>query len=274
MNALIEATLDSLLERIENGEGDWIKEWVGGGAPKNYTTNKYYTGINTLLLWSSKQLNQYPTQEWATYKQWQAEGYQVRQGERSTTILLVRDAVKKGGDIANEEDRYRLLKSFSVFNAAQLTAPPASAVVELTEFQKEDRCEATIRATCAKIHLEMQPAYAPGPDVILMPPPHAFADPAAYYCTMFHELTHWTGHKSRLLRGLKYAEEELVAELGAAFLSAQHEIPFTSDNSAAYLRNWLKKVEGDKGRALMSAASAATKAADFIMKFKEVSDVG
>src|SRR5690606_15997607 len=124
MNELIAATLDRLLADIESGKLDWKKTWIGGGLPSNYTTRRHYNGINILLLWIAAQSAGYPTQEWATYKQWQAAGHQVRKGQRSSTIFIVKDAVKKRDD--GEDEHYRFFRCAFVFNAAQLTEPPAA----------------------------------------------------------------------------------------------------------------------------------------------------
>ena len=120
---LIDATLQSLLDKIEASDGNWIKEWAGGGMPKNYTTGKHYRGCNILLLWAKRQLEMYPTQDWAGYVQWEKAGFQVKAGQRSTVIFLNKKVLKRGGDRSKEEDWYQLLKPTLVFNAAQLTAP-------------------------------------------------------------------------------------------------------------------------------------------------------
>ena len=270
MNQLIEATLDTLLERIENGDGAWLKEWVGGGMPRNFTTEKNYRGINTLLLWCYREKNEYPTQDWATYKQWADAGYQVSKGQKSSVIFIHKDAVKKGGNPDNPDDHYRLLKCAFVFNAAQLESPPMVDEPIDTGFTTVDLCEQTIRGTLARVIEDGQPAYSPVLDAIKMPPGYAFHTAEAYYCTYFHELTHWSGHRSRLARtGLSYAEEELVAEFGAAFLCASHGIDGVNDNAAAYIRSWLKQIKVDRAGALMKAASQASKAAEYITGLKE-----
>lgn len=273
MNQLIEATLEAMLERIDNGKGDWIKEWVGGGAPRNAATGRHYRGINILLLWSARQSSAYSTNEWATYKQWLSVGKQVRKDQKSSTIFIMKDALKKGGDRDNKEDHYRLLRCAFVFNREQLTDPVVERVPPLPPEEKHARCATTVARTGARISDGPDAIYYNTSDRIEIPPAPRFTAWDTYYGTLFHELVHWTGHKSRLDRGMgeanhyRYAEEELVAELGAAFLCAEHDIINldTTENSAAYIRHWLAKAKGDRGSALMTAASAASKAVEFIM---------
>lgn len=273
MNQLVEATLDALVARIESGTGKWVKDWIGGGMPANWTTKKNYHGVNTLLLWDARARAGYPTSQWATYKQWQGAGRQVRQGEKSAVIFIAKDALKKGGDPANSDDHYRLLKCAFVFNAAQLTEPPEIVTGQVTGHEKIDRCEAIVKATGAMIGNGDTPLYRPSADIILIPPLSKFLTVEGYYVTLFHELVHWTGHKNRLDRNdLSYATEELVAELGATFLCAELGIEKVEDNAAAYLRSWLQHIKLDKGRALMRAAAAASKAHEFILVSRETKE--
>lgn len=267
MNPMIESTLDDLIYKIENGTGDWIKEWVGGGAPTNYATKAHYHGVNILLLWSAKQEHCYPTNRWATYKQWSAAGYQVSKGQRSSIIFISKDAVKKGGDKQNPEDRYRLFTCAYVFNEAQLDEAPPQAVRAGADNTPIEACERTLAATGAQVIVGDSPYYTYAADFIEVPDINSFISAETYYVTAFHELVHWTGNPKRLDRNmiLDYAQEELVAEFGAAFLAAEHGLTELNENSAAYIRGWLKKVKMDKGRALIQAASAASKAVEFIM---------
>jgi len=276
MNQLIEATLEDLVAKIENGTGDWIHDWVGGGVPRNHTTSRRYHGINILLLWAAKEASNFPTGDWATYKQWAASGHQVKRGEKSSTIFISKDALKRGGDAANPDDHYRLLRCAFVFNAAQLVEPPATVTEPVTPIQRIERCEKLVAATGATFEVADHPAYVPGRDVIKMPPIVGFISSEGYYATVFHELVHWTGHKTRLDRLLSYsfdarignsdyAFEELVAEFGQAFLCAELGVYGVNENAAAYLRNWLKAVKQDRGAALMKAASLASKAHEYLV---------
>ena len=271
MNQLIERTLDQLVAAIEGEALDWRKTWAGGGLPMNHTTGKNYRGINILLLWSAASEHQFPTQRWATYKQWAAAGHQVGKGERSSTIFISKDVEKKDR-LTGETERYRLLRCAFVFNSAQLVEPlPLEAMVPVTIEERHDACAALVLATGANVLVEPQPCYRPSKDTIYLPEIGQFISADAYYATLFHELVHWTGHHGRTdraprLKGKDYAFEELVAEFGAAFLCAQHgitEFP-DHDNHAAYMQNWLKRVGDDKAGALLLAAGMAGKAVEFI----------
>jgi antirestriction protein ArdC len=272
MNVLIEATLDRLVQNIEAGL-DWKKTWIaGGGLPTNYKTKRHYSGTNVLLLWAAQQEHAYRFNQWATYRQWQEAGYQVRGGEKSHVILIVRDTVADKGK--ETEKHYRMFKVALVFNADQITVIPADCGVKdtvLTEHRHE-RCAALVAAAAPSI-VTGEPSYSPKLDVIGMPVMAAFESADAYYSTLFHEMIHWTGHGTRLDRmletngkGSAYAFEELIAELGAAFIDAEFGIVDVAghDNSAAYLSSWLKFFKDDKAAALMKAASAASKAVEFI----------
>jgi antirestriction protein ArdC len=272
MNQLIEATLEGLIHRIETGTGDWIKDWADAGMPQNWTTKRHYHGINVLLLWAAGSKGGYPSSQWATYKQWQGAGFQVKAGEKSSTIFITKDALKRGGDPANSDDHYRLLKCAFVFNAAQLVKPPAHApTVVLSQPERQDLAEAIIHATGARIEEGPQPLYNAARDLIMVPGIEAFTSADGYYATVFHELVHWTAHKDRLDRKTpSYSDEEIVAEMGAAFLCAETGID-QLDNNAAYIRGWLSKAP-DKGRALMRAAAAASKAHEFISVPRETKE--
>lgn len=273
MNQLIETTLDRLVEAIESA-GDWRKTWVGGGMPRNFTTKSHYHGVNILLLWAAQAEHGYATAEWATYKQWQAMGYQVDAGQKSTAIMIVKDAVGKEKD-NGERDHYKLFKCAFVFNAAQLIVQPDSLIAPKAEISIEERhrlCAELVASTHADVmHKSDRASYNKTIDVIGMPPIELFTSADAYYATLFHELMHWTGHGTRLDRqmgqaGQVYAFEELIAELGAAFICAEFGLTEIEgvDNHAAYLKSWLNFFKDDKASALMKAASAASKAHEFI----------
>jgi antirestriction protein ArdC len=273
MNQLIEATLAELVDKIENGSGDWVKDWLADeGMPRNFTTRRHYHGVNVLMLWAARGKAGYPTSQWASYKQWLGAGYQVKSGERSTPVFITKDALKRGGDPDNRDDHYRLLRAAFVFNAAQLTLPPEIPVVHRTAVERSAACEALIVGSGADIRPGPQPAYSPSKDIVMMPPIDSFTSADGYYATIFHELVHWTGHASRLARKEDgYAEEELVAEMGAAFTCATMGVAYPADNFAAYMREWLGQVK-DKPVALMKAASAASKAHEWLTVSRETQE--
>jgi|SoiMetStandDraft_5_1073268.scaffolds.fasta_scaffold01945_10 antirestriction protein ArdC len=278
MNELIEKTLDQLVDRIENGTGDWVKEWIGSGLPSNYTTKRRYHGVNILLLWSARERYGYSSSRWASYKQWLSAGHQVKKGERSTVVFINKDVVKKD-DAGEEQKRYRLFRAAFVFNADQLSDPIPPDVMPGFSLEPIEECEITVRATGAVLREGPDPLYRLTTDEIQMPPIASFTSAAAYYATVFHELVHWTGASSRLDRpmgngkgGEVYAFEELVAEFGGAFLCAQHGITEGQENNAAYIRGWLQKAGPDRQSALLKAASAASKAAELIMVSRETKE--
>lgn len=280
MNQLIEATLERLIADIEKGGLVWKKTWHGGSGgvmPVNAVTRRHYRGVNVLMLWIDAMTKGYPTPEWATYKQWAGAGKQVAKGQKSSIVFVSKDVVRKAKDPGSEDEHYRLWRCAYVFNAAQLTEPPVVEADEkpVTLEERHARCKATVQGTGALVNYDpaFRPSYMPAPDVIHMPTLGMFDSADAYYATLFHELVHWTGHAKRLARGLSqedkaYAFEELVAEIGAAFLCADHgveEVP-SQNNSAAYLQHWLTAFKDDRTRALVKAASAASKAFDFILQ--------
>lgn len=272
---------DQIIAAIEDGAGDWRMPWIAhnGGMPTNATTKAGYRGINILSLWLAGR--DYPHALWASYQQWHEAGAQVRKGERGTMIVFYRDLTREVRDPSTgetSEERFPMLKYSHVFNIAQVDGAtvPTAAMPNLA--QRLAGAEQFVSGTGAAIRYGMARAfYAPGPDQICMPEWGAFIDtPSATatenaYGTLLHELTHWTGHKSRLERDLckrfgsdAYAAEELVAELGAAFLCGT--IGITSAprlDHAQYLTQWLALLRADK-RAIFTAASKAAAAVDYL----------
>ena len=272
---LYQSVTDSIIAELEKGAAPWIKPWrADSSADRNMITGRPYQGINRLIFGLSSMMKGYSAPVWASYQQWQALGAQVKEGERATRGVYFQPVVKKTNKATGETDTYTLLKSFTVFNVEQVTGieyVPA-VVPQLTDFQRHERAEATIAATGAVISYGGDAAfYAPSLDRIQMPNRSAFDAESSYYATIFHELTHWTGDKSRCDRDKSgnrfgnpaYAFEELVAELGAAFLCADHGIAGELRH-AGYIGNWLKACREDN-RAIFRAAALAQRAADFIL---------
>jgi antirestriction protein ArdC len=234
--------------------------------------NRDYNGVNVLILAIKAMVSRPPPPAGATYKQISESGGQVRRGEKATTIVYferieVQDRTSEDPDVRKS---IPLLKSFSVFNAAQAdwTESPFPVVDDANEALPD--CDATITATGATIrHGGARAYYRPGDDSIALPAKTSFADSAAYYATAFHELTHWTSAASRLDRKLgekfgdpAYAFEELVAELGSAFLCATHGVAGNLQHPE-YIANWLQALKSDNS-AIFKASALAQKAATFI----------
>jgi antirestriction protein ArdC len=268
---IYQTVTDQIVAMIESGQTQGQQLWHRAGVtmPKNALTGKFYRGINVLSLWATAMSRSYDMSVWATYRQWTEMGAQVRKGEKSALVIFYKDL-----ETENPEDEKRIVARASfVFNCAQVegyTAPAASQII--SEAERIEVADQFLSNTGANIQHGGDSAYfAPSKDQIQMPEFSSFVDPVSYYAVALHELTHWSGHKSRLDRDLSgrfksesYAAEELVAELGAAFLCAS--MGLTSEpraDHAHYIQHYLRVLKDDK-RAIFTAASAAQKAADFL----------
>lgn len=262
-----------IIEQLEAGHVPWVRPWsdakgCNAGLPINYSTGRAYRGINVMLLWSSG----FTDQRWLTYKQAQAIGANVRKGEHGSLVVFYKQWELRDTNAAGEAvtKSVPLLRSFTVFNVAQIDGLPEEvAPVAPPQITYTRAAEVFAQANCA--HGGNRAFYSPSQDSITMPRMDQFADEAAYFATALHELSHWTGHKSRLDRDFSgrfgtdaYAFEELIAEMGAAFLCAQTEIAYTTQH-AAYIEQWLRVLKSDK-KAILTAASQAQKATDFCIK--------
>ncbi len=287
---------DRIAAAIEAGAGKWQMPWhpgADGAAPRlpvNAATGKPYRGIKTVMLWATAQAEGYPGAVWATYRQWAELGAQIRKGEQSSPVVFwkingpdegggtgVGSEGGEGGGAAGEGGvdgrRPRVFaRCYSVFNAAQVEGYAAPALPKLPEPERIGYAEAFFAALGADIrHGGNRACYVPSLDQVRMPPFPAFRDAVAYYVTLAHEATHWTGHASRCARDLRgrfgeeaYAAEELVAELGAAFICADLALtPEPRPDHAAYVASWLRVLRGDK-RAIFTAAAKAQAAADWM----------
>lgn len=270
MKDIQEKVTAQIIAALESGTAPWRRPWKGAAGPHNVVSGKTYQGINWFLL------SMLGGGGFLTYKQAQSLGGNVRKGEKGAPIVFWNFAEKTKPD--GTVGRFAFLRSYTVFSVAQcdgLQLPAAEAEGETLPFVPIERAEATIASTGARIsHGGDRAYYRPSTDSIQMPEKADFHAPEEYYSTAFHELAHWTGHQSRLARkGIEevapfgsttYSKEELIAEMGAAFLCAEHGINSTLENSAAYLQGWIKALKGDSSLAI-SAAGAASKAANFIL---------
>ena len=274
---------DHIVAAIEAGARPWCQPWQagpgGGSLSRPLRLNGVpYRGINILLLWNAAQENGFSGNVWMTYKQAVAIGANVRKGERGAIVVYADKFVKTESDDQGDEVEQAIpfLKAYTVFNIQQIDNLPAdlapTETMQATALDLMQTPEDFFLATGARFcHGGSRAFYSPGADFIQLPDPITFKDAASYAGTKAHELAHWTGHKDRLARefGLRfgdaaYAFEELVAELSAAFLSADLGISTEPrDDHAAYLSSWLQVLKQDK-RAIFSAASHAQKALDFL----------
>lgn len=267
---IAETVTEKLIAALEAGTPPWRKSWKGLTAPHNASTGKTYQGVNWFLL------SMIGGGGYLTYKQAQDMGGNVRKGEKGNPIVFWNFMEKKKAN--GEMGKIGFLRSYTVFSVNQcegLELPAREDDTETAPFVPLDKAEETIAATGAKIsHGGAMAFYSPTTDRIRLPAKVDFTSPEAYYNTAFHELCHWTGHASRLARkGIQdvaafgsptYSKEELIAEMGSAFLCAEHGIDSTLENSAAYLHNWIKALRGDS-RLAIAAAGAASKAANYAM---------
>jgi antirestriction protein ArdC len=241
--------------------------------PSNALTRKPYRGINVINLWACG--FGCASSRWATFKQWQQLGAQVRKGEKGSPVVFYR-ALQIEDRETGEEKSIPMMRYSSVFNADQVDDDPRCGEDHREPLPdgvtREQVADSTISATGARINYGGDRAcYDRGRDEIAIPHWQAFANTEGFYSTVFHELTHWTGHKSRLDRNLagrfgdaQYAMEELVAELGAAFTCAGLGIELEPRiDHANYIASWIKVLTDDK-RALFTAAARASDAAEYI----------
>lgn len=269
---------NQIIALIESGNLKFNSGMIADGSlPYNAKTKRLYSGVNFLTLFGVCQQKQYTVNGWLTFNQVKELGGNVRKGEKGVSIAFFGVSEKESESEAQEDTkRIPFLKRFVVFNVAQCDNLPEEYTQALTNkgdyfhSAEIDRLPELLGVTMQKA-LDSTPCYAPAVDTIFMPPMTAFTDSANYYATLLHEIVHSTGHKNRLNRDLNtrfgtaaYAAEELIAELGAAFLV--HDFGLNGamvENHAAYMESWLKLLKDDK-KAIFTAASAATKAAEYV----------
>ena len=282
-----EAITDRVIAAIEAGAGEWQMPWHRSGVsrPVNAHTKKPYRGVNVVALWAAAEAYHYDCGFWATYKQWRELDAQVRKGERASLIVFWKELEREVEDEETREPQRKktlFARASWVFNADQVEGWVPPAPPERNLVQALDQAEAFTAATGADIrHGGDRAFYRRSTDHVQMPDRERFTGSAtstpteAYYATLLHELTHWTGHESRLDRDLSgrfgneaYAMEELVAELGAAFLCADLSITNTPrPDHAAYIGGWLEALKRDK-RAIFTAASKAAQATDYLARLQ------
>lgn len=273
-----------IMELLQLGTVPWRKTWHSeSNYPKNLVSKKEYRGINVFML----ACKEYSSPYWLTFKQCQDKGGKVRKGEKSTPVIFWKWVDRKGADGTDQEEtkngKVPLLRYYNVFNVEQvegITAPPSPEVTinPFTPIERADQIIAGMRLRPDIRHGGNQPSYSPVLDYVKCPVPESFESSEEYYSTLFHELIHATGHASRVGRkGIlepsyfgshAYSKEELVAEMGAAFLCGVAGIENRIiENSAAYIAGWLKALKNDK-TLLVHAAAQAQHASDYILNVK------
>lgn len=266
---------DRIVTALEQGTVPWIRPWSEdkhgyAALPHNATTGRPYHGINGWLLYFAP----YESKGWLTFNQARSLGGTVRKGEKGTTIIFWKQLRVKDKDDAEKTKRIPLLRYYTVFNVDQCDGIEASKIKQPPAPPKP--IDTSILALAKRVgarvsHGGDRAFYAPLVDAIQVPHQDQFKNQAHYDATLAHELTHWTGHRSRCNRDLlnrfgedAYAFEELIAEIGAAYICAHHNVPHEELRHSEYIATWLRVLKGDK-KAVFTAASKARIATEFLI---------
>jgi len=262
---------DRIVAALESGVKPWIRPWdsdqaIGPQAPFNPVTGKRYHGINVLILGMDLRAFQSGDPRWMTYQQAQGKQWQVRKGERSTTIFFTKPLEVEDDETEEGKKTFRFMKHHAVFHASQVDGIPAYKVpsVEEAPWTCPEASDIILKNSGAVVRIGGDRAfYSPATDHIQLPPERAFYGPEEYAATALHELAHWTGHTSRLNRDLShrfgsaaYAMEELRAELASAFVANELGIPTDIPHHASYIAHWIKPLKDDKREIFRAAADA------------------
>jgi antirestriction protein ArdC len=280
---------NKIISDMERGNLTWLQPWQSGHAAGEISrplraVGKPYQGINVIMLWASAMEQGFDCPIWITYKQAAELGGQVRKGEKGSLVVYADTFTRtetndKGEDV---ETAIPFMKGYTVFNAQQIDNLPVHFYARsepkhgqpIARIEQAEKFFVSTKATVQ--HGGNRAFYSPASDMVHMPEMQAFRNGESYYATLAHEMTHWTRHGTRLNRlfdskrygDAGYAMEELVAEIGAAFLCADLGItPETREDHAAYVASWLKALKNDK-RAIFTAASHAQRAADHLHTYQ------
>jgi antirestriction protein ArdC len=276
---------NAIIADLEKGIRPWHRPWnaehAAGRINRPLRSNgQPYKGINVLMLWESAAAQGFAAPIWLTFKQAKEMGASVKKGAKGSLVVYADRMTKTDTSEDGEEAERNIyfMKGYTVFNVEQVEGLPehfygAATEAPLDEVQRIEHADLFATNSGADIrHGGNRAFYTPAADYVQLPPFVAFEDAESYYATLAHELTHWTKHPSRLDRNLGgkrfgdegYAREELVAEIGAAFLCCDLGItPTPREDHAAYLGDWLRVLKSDK-RAIFQAAAHAQKAVDYL----------
>ena len=265
-NAAYDAVYNQIIDKMSKGDIPWRKAWTGAN-PRNGKTGHKYSGINMFIL----SMSGYADQRWYTYKQATELGGQVKKGEKSTSVIFW--TMFNTEDDNGKSKTVPVLRYFNVFNHEQIEGLKSDDTPQESIVDAEKLIEGYMGKP-ATLYGSSFAAYSPSQDRVTMPSREQFNTIDEFYGTLFHEYAHSTGHKDRLNRKTLtestkfgsdvYSEEELVAELTSAFLCNHAGIDNTIDNSAAYIKGWMKAFK-DNPKMIVQAASKAQKAADYIL---------
>lgn len=283
MNKVYEVITERFLKLLDNGVIPWKRPWKPGDLPRNLR-GSHYRGSNTFVLFSEQEVKGYESNTWLTFNQAQERGGNVRKGEKSTPVIfasrfMAKDKTADGEEIVKSKFS---LRYYNVFNTEQIEGVefPKRGVEALPELPPIESAEQVLKnmpSLPTIKHGGNRAYYSRRDDHVQMPPRKTFHNPEGYYAVLFHELSHSTGHASRLGRfvetdpgifgGTEYSKEELIAEMSAAFVCGATGIEMDATNSAAYIQSWLKVLKDDKTM-VVRAAAAAQKSADYILNVK------
>ena len=272
---------NQIIALIEQGGLKFASNFVKQ-IPFNASTGQSYRGINILILAHAQFSNGFKSNSWLTFNQARALGGNVRKGSKGVRCAKLVSIDSKEPQITGdnkEAKKIQVMNGFVLFNTCQIDNLPESITTQsdsIGDNESIESAENILLNSGAVIEYGFSPVYSPSMDKIGLPNRDAFTSPAEFYSTAMHELTHWTGHKNRLNRDFtgrfgsqSYAFEELVAELGSAFLNANIGLTGeTIQNNAAYIDNWLTVLRKDKN-AIFTAASKASEATDFILNLSK-----
>ncbi len=279
MNDIYTRVTERIVASLEAGVPPWIQPWADSddGLPSNAATARRYRGINVLLLHLEAQLRGFRDSRWLTCRPPALPGGHVRKGEHGAPIVFFRWREVPDADRPEGEPEPRvvpMLRTFTVFNVGQIEGLPPELVrkPEPPPWSPVEEAEHVVACSGAVVREDGNRAfYSPTDDSIQLPPRSSFDAADAFYATLLHELSHWTGHPTRCNRPLgrrhgleAYAFEELVAEMGAAFLCAHCALPARLEH-ATYIEAWLQALRGDR-RLIFTAAAKAQAAADFVLR--------
>lgn len=272
--------VESIIKALETGvDGNWSVPWTKlGQTHKNAFTGRAYRGFNPIWLSYVATSKGYSSIHWATFNAWKKAGHMIKKGTKTTPVCFWNfdEKIVINNDGTESKRSSAFFKVYNLINA-DCVEGWEEPTIELNPFTPIQHCEKTVNATTADIrHGGDRAFFVPSADYIQMPTPGQFSASETYYATLFHELTHWTGSKARLDREFgkrfgdnAYAFEELVAELGAAMLCAQHGIEsITRKSHAQYIKHWIETLKADP-KALWTAGSKAQQAVDYIVEMKE-----
>ncbi len=284
-NELYDSVTNRIVAELEAGAVPWVKPWSGGGAafaalPHNAVTGRSYRGVNILTLWDAASRGAYQQPAWMTFLQTQSLGGRVRKGEKGTRVVFMKriDVEEETDDGSLRTKEVSVLRGYVLFNVLQVEDLPERFYTIPEVADEEERIahvEELVGALDARIrHGGDTACFVPSLDHVCMPDFVQFETPEHYYATLLHELGHWSGHSRRLNRDFSgrfgtraYAAEELVAELTAAFLCASLGIEGQLRH-AGYIASWLELLRSDN-RAIFTAASKASQAADFLTHYRD-----